>query len=215
MTTELLGPNLKELKNFSGGRFSTPTILRLSQSILKLLKKLHDTGHCHNDVKLDNFVLGLGDADKLVYMVDFGFTKKFRKQRTFAHIKKKNIGMVIGSPAYQSLNAHLGNSLSRQDDLESFAYVLVDQFYPRLLEKIIHKRQVQLQNAKKKLAKYMHISQKFDQEVIDIVKYCQNLGFDEDPDYEFVLNLLGTLIKRADARRSEVDQDRDQISSIV
>ena len=73
-------------------------------------------------------------------MVDFGFSKTFRKPRDQAHIRKKNIGMIIGSPAYQSLNAHKGNSLSRQDDLESFAYVLVDLIYPRFLEKIISKK---------------------------------------------------------------------------
>lgn len=65
--------------------------------------------------------------------------------------------------------------------------MLVDLFYPRLLEKIIRKRQVQLQNAKKKLAKYMHISQKFYQEIIDFVNYCQNLGFDEEPNYDYLL----------------------------
>ena len=106
MTTELLGPNLKELKNFSGGRLSTRSIILLSRSILKLLRQLHETGYCHNDVKIDNFVLGLGQGDREVYMVDFGFAKRFRKSRTQAHIRKKNIGMVIGSPAYQSLNAH-------------------------------------------------------------------------------------------------------------
>ena len=43
----------------------------------------------------------------------------------------------MGSPAYMSLNSHAGYTKSRQDDIESLAYVLVELLYPELLLNIL------------------------------------------------------------------------------
>lgn len=107
-----------------------------------------------------------------MYLVDFGFAKRFRKKSTMQHLEKKTEGLIIGSPAYQSLNSHLGNTLSRQDDLESLSYVLVDMIYPDLLQKIVIKKNIELQAAKKKLTSYMKASNKFYEEIIEFVMYA-------------------------------------------
>ena len=107
-----------------------------------------------------------------VKLVDFGFAKKFRKITTGVHREKEFTGQVIGTPAYQSMNSHLGNRPSRQDDLESLSYVIVDMFFPDYIEKVVMKKDVDLYSAKKNLLVYMRQSKKFHQEIIDFVSYC-------------------------------------------
>ena len=57
---ELLGPNIRQLKEFVGGTFTETTTLQITSRMLKLIESLHSTGFCHNDIKLDNFCVGLG-----------------------------------------------------------------------------------------------------------------------------------------------------------
>lgn len=37
----------------------------------------------YRDVKLDNFFMGLGKKGNLVYIIDFGFVKKYRDVRIY------------------------------------------------------------------------------------------------------------------------------------
>ena len=136
-------------------------------------------------------------------LVDFGFAKKFRKITTGVHREKEYTGHVIGSPAYQSMNSHLGNSLSRQDDLESLSYVIVDMFSPDFLEKVVLKKDVDLYTAKKNLIVYMRQSNKFHDQIIDFVSYCQRLEFSRDPDYDYLTSLLQDLILKIAYEKSK------------
>ena len=42
----------------------------------------------------------------------------------------------MGTQAYMSMNSHAGNTQSRQDDMESLAYVLVAMVYPDLISNL-------------------------------------------------------------------------------
>ena len=58
-----------------------------------------------------NFVIGYiqeGHADSMAY-----------------HLRGGNL---VGTPNFASVNSHLGDTLSRRDDLESLAYVLLPVF---------------------------------------------------------------------------------------
>lgn len=56
--------------------------------------------------------------------MDFGLSKLY-KDKDNNHIKFSKDKNFVGTPRYGSVNAHLGYELSRRDDLESIAYVLM------------------------------------------------------------------------------------------
>ena len=37
---------------------------------------MHELGYVHNDLKLDNFLIGLNDP-KIIYLIDFGISQKY------------------------------------------------------------------------------------------------------------------------------------------
>ena len=53
---------------------------------LERLKNIHNKNVIHRDIKSDNFVIGRNDP-KNIYLIDYGFSRKFRSSRTGKHIK--------------------------------------------------------------------------------------------------------------------------------
>ena len=61
----------------------------------------------------------------LLHLIDFGLAKKYIEPKTGEHIAAKSGKSLLGKPAFTSLNSHEGLEMSRRDDLESLAYVLL------------------------------------------------------------------------------------------
>ncbi len=55
-----------------------------------------------------------------LYLIDFGLCKRYLKKK-----KKKKVIKMCGTLRYCSIRTHLGEELSRRDDLESFGYTLI------------------------------------------------------------------------------------------
>ena len=53
-----LGPNLEDLLQFCGGRFSLQTCLNIGLQILDRVEQLHSLGFIFRDVKPENFLIG-------------------------------------------------------------------------------------------------------------------------------------------------------------
>lgn len=92
--------------------------------MLKRAKTMHNKGYIHRDIKPANLVMGLHSNSNILYLIDFGLSKKYRNTSTQQHSYYKESKSFIGNERFASINAHLGIELSRRDDLESIGYVI-------------------------------------------------------------------------------------------
>lgn len=86
MVMDLLGPSLEDMFNYCYRRFSEKTVLMLGIELLTRLEFIHHRNFIHRDIKPDNFVLGLGKRANVIYVIDFGLSKRYRTPGTKEHI---------------------------------------------------------------------------------------------------------------------------------
>jgi serine/threonine protein kinase len=77
----------------------------------------------HNDIKPENFLMGLGKQKNQLFIIDFGLSTRWRNSKTGAHIPFGENVPFSGTPRFASASTLRGNTPSRRDDLESLAYV--------------------------------------------------------------------------------------------
>lgn len=70
-----------------------------------------------------------------IKLIDFGFATRYIDDKLNKHIEREHHGNFRGTRFYASINNHKGMALSRRDDLESLAYMLIQFIYPNFLEK--------------------------------------------------------------------------------
>lgn len=197
---ELMGPNVKELKRFCGNKLSLKTTLLTTLQMLDSIQSLHrSAGFVHNDLKPDNFVIGLGEKSNLLSMIDFGFSTEIIDPVSQEHIEQYEGCNMVGTPLYTSISSHKGRTLSRRDDLESLGYMLVHSLFPDLFMRHVDRALGlrSLLSVKKRLCQILSQSQEasvFGEEVrknlMDFIKYCQGLNFKDEPNYDYLRTLL-------------------------
>lgn len=200
MVLDLLGPSLEDLFNFCDRKFSLKTVLMLADQMFGLMEHVHSKNLIHRDIKPDNFLMGHGKDDKQLYMIDFGLAKKYRNASTQEHIAFRENKSLTGTARYASVHTHLGEEQSRRDDMEAIAYVLLyfmrgslpwqglrgankEDKYKKILEK---KLSIPIEA----------LGKAFPTEFTTYLNYCQNLGFEDRPNYAFARMLLGDLFER-------------------
>ena len=198
MVTDLLGPSLEDLFNYSGRKFSLKTVLMLADQFIVRIQNLHDANFIHRDIKPENFLMGLGKkADKL-FMIDFGLARKFRDPRTGLHMPNKEDKTLTGTARYASINSHLGIEQSRRDDLEALSYVLI-----YFLRGNLPWQGVNISNKKEKYEKILEkkvatplqvLCDGLPEEFSVFLKYSKSLKFEERPDYTWVRRLFKDLM---------------------
>jgi serine/threonine protein kinase len=95
---------------FSGGKLDLGTTLRLADQMIERCADMHLIGVLHNDIKPQNFVMGLGAHADLMYVVDFGLADRLEYDPVaMSHIlQSSGCGDVKGTKAFQSMRAHQG-----------------------------------------------------------------------------------------------------------
>lgn len=166
---------------------------------IERLQFIHDKHIIHRDIKPDNFVMGLGQNESKLFIIDFGLAKKYRSSNTLQHIQCTTNKKLTGTARYASINALRGSAQSRRDDLEAIGYVLLyflrgslpwqglkldrkDDRYRKIYEK-------------KKNTTPKELCKDFPQEFEEYLTYCRNLGFEQDPDYDYLKGLFNKVLR--------------------
>jgi len=74
-------------------------------------------------LKPANFVFGRGSEGHNLYLIDFGFAKKFHIHDNQTRMSCLESQGMTGTPLFASANAHMGLEQSRRDDIQALGYV--------------------------------------------------------------------------------------------
>ena len=164
-------------------KLSLKTVLVLGIQIIKRIKTLHEKYLLHRDIKPSNFIFGNGDETNKLFLVDFGFSKRY--DYNGKHIEEKNIKNIIGSPNFVSLNIHYNVEPSRRDDIESCIYIILTMLFGRLewFNKTNMNEIIQLKTqilCIKEVPSFIKI----------MLYYARSMKFDEKPNYDYLINLM-------------------------
>ena len=92
LVMEMLSPNLQELFQRCGGRFTLKTIFMLADQMIERIEYIHNKGLLHRDLKPDNINMGIEkDTNSQLYFIDYGYSKSWmKKQGKFLPYLKNN-----------------------------------------------------------------------------------------------------------------------------
>ena len=200
---ELLGPSLYHLFNFTKrSDMKIYNVCMIALQALDRLEYIHSKNIIHRDIKSSNFLIGRKNKE-IIYLIDFGFARKYRSSRTGNHVKYSNTKRVYGSTFYCSINANKGYEQSRRDDLESLGYMLVYLALNYLPWSNFFFNSTLNQDSKTKKLSCLKSSttpeslcKGLPEEFASFIKYCRNLEFEKDPDYDYLKSLFKNILSR-------------------
>jgi serine/threonine protein kinase len=187
---QLLGPDLATLFHKCLKKFSPKTIFMLAEQMITRLKSIHANGLVHRDIKPENFLIGSNDNEKnKLFLIDFGLTKPYIDHKTKTHIQLTGGKTLTGTVRYCSLNAHNGHDLSRRDDLESVAHILIYLFRGSLpwddwKSDVSDELYIEVKNKKSGIL-VEDLCADLPPVLGQFLKYCRQLDFDEEPIYSY------------------------------
>lgn len=193
---QLLGKNLcSEIKKLNHG-LSLDCIVKIAYQGILIFESIHSNGIVHRDVKPEQFLTT--DTEDQIYLVDYGLSTKYLKRKSHKAFKKHS--KAVGSVIFTSVYSHMGFTLSRRDDLESFLYTIYflarkelpwDENLSGL--KTLEKWEKVL---KKKISYVEKLFFKWPIEFLSIFSYIKNLEYEEAPNYCYILLELSNLKDR-------------------
>ena len=213
LVMELLGKSLEDIFQSQQKKFTLKTVCMVGIQMLDRLEFVHCKNIIHRDIKPDNFVLGLDNKSHIIYLLDFGLSKKFRSSRTHQHIKFSVNKKLTGTARYASINALKGCEQSRRDDLEAIGYVLMYFLRGSLPWQGLHVNKGEDRYKKilikKKGTTPEELCKGFPKEFADYIHYTRNLEFEADPDYKYLRGLLTTVLEN---QKSQYDFHYDWLT---
>ncbi|OAV95487.1 CK1/CK1 protein kinase [Puccinia triticina 1-1 BBBD Race 1] len=197
MVIDLLGPDLEELFNRCGRKFSLKTVLLLADQLITLLESVHNKYYIHRDIKPDNFVMGAGKRVNQVHIIDFGLAKKYRDPETLLHIPYREEKKFVGTARFASTNTHLGVEQGRRDDMEALAHMLIYFLRGDLpwqgLQAPNKQRKYDLILGKKMTVYSEKLCRKLPREFAILLNYSRSIRFHDAPDYAWLRELFRDL----------------------
>jgi serine/threonine protein kinase len=200
MVFELLGKNLEELFQNCDKKFSLKTMLMIAIQVLDRIRHLHMHNYIHRDIKPQNFSIGRGENEHIIYLIDFGLAKRYREEYTNFHIPLRQNIKLTGTIRYASCNALNKKELSRRDDMESIGYMLI-----YLLKGSLPWQGLKIKQKSEKYSKIKELKMSLEPEKLcedlpdefkQYIESVKNLEFEEEPDYGRYINMFTELFKK-------------------
>jgi serine/threonine protein kinase len=161
---------------------------------------MHNRTFIHRDIKAGNFLIGRGESQHMIYMIDFGLANRYIDSDTWQHISYRNGKKLVGTARYASINTHLGMEQSRRDDLESLGYLMIYLLNGSLPwetvvaetkeEKIKKIEDIKLNMSLQSLCKGLP------EQIVTYLDYCRELQFTEKPNYAKLHKLFKDLLMK-------------------
>jgi len=170
------------------------------------LEYVHSRHFVHRDIKPSNVLIGTGGHRDTISIIDFGLAKQYRDKNTHTHIPYRTNHRFVGTAAFASINNHDGLEQSRRDDLESLAYVLIyflrgslpwygGDYAINNTRRSKRSKKHRLKDAKADL-RIKLITDSLPGEFATLLDYARALEYNEMPDYSYLRNLFGDLLRR-------------------
>ncbi|KHN81044.1 Tau-tubulin kinase 1 [Toxocara canis] len=206
LVLQLVGPDINKLRRcLPGKKFCLSTALRLCQQTLKRIETLHDAGWLSRDIKASNFTVGRTKDSGTVYMLDFGFARRFRDRKGHAYAPSRSAAL-LGSIYYASMAAHAFRDQCRRDDVESWFYMSCELIKgPLPWASLDPKTDYNLIGEWKRYARFggreellRDVPSEFDR-ILDLI---DDIKFYERPDYHALSCLIEGIFTRLDLNRN-------------
>ena len=182
LVIDLLGKSLSNTILYFN-KLSLKTTLLIGIQIINRIKVLHEFQLLHRDIKPSNFLFGLEKDTTKLYLVDFGFSKRYIYNGN--HIQEKKLTKILGSPNFVSLNIHNHIEPSRRDDLESCIYIMLSMLFGKLVW--FDKSDLNdIYNLKEQII----LSEEVPTFIKILLNYVRKMKFDETPDYNYIINII-------------------------
>ncbi|KAG1813495.1 uncharacterized protein BJ212DRAFT_1447763 [Suillus subaureus] len=192
LVLDFLEPLLHDIFIAHDRRFSLHNVVNLGNQLLSCLEYIHSHNFVHGDIKPQNILVGLNDLKHTTFIIDFGIAKEYCNTSTRTHIPFCQGRCLTSTPAFASINSHLGVELGHRDDLESLTYTLIYFLCGSLPwltsdhEKLSNSSMIEckVNTTVEVLCHGIPI------EFASLLIYTCSLAFSEDPDYDYLHSLL-------------------------
>ena len=225
LVMELLGKSLETLFKENNNQFSLKTVCMLADQMISRIEYIHKKFILHRDIKPDNFTLGRGKKSHIIYLIDFGLSKKYRSSKgNHEHIKYSENKKLIGTARYASINALKGCEQGRRDDMESLGYVLM-----YFLRGNLPWQGLKLYKGDEKYKKIYEVKKNtsaeelcagFPKQFCEYIRYTRNLSFEQEPNYDYLKGLIYIVMNKYEyhfdflfdwgIRKNKIKYDKDK-----
>ncbi|KAI6147289.1 kinase-like domain-containing protein [Pisolithus tinctorius] len=192
LVISLLGASLENIYRKSGKRaMDLRSVCSIAIQVITRLQTMHNREVLHRDIQLGNCVVGRPPNETTIYMIDFGFSKRYIDPYSRRHIPDSKVKReFLGNYWFTSVGVHCkGKVPSRRDDLEAAALMFIHLLTPGGLpwtRNGVPKTEEQHRRIKcaKEAARPEDLCRGMPSEFEEFLRYCRRLKFSDQPDYE-------------------------------
>lgn len=203
---ELLGPSISQVRSALKSKcYSRYSYLRIAYHSLRCIKAMHKRGMLHRDIKPGNFLIR-PDRRNPVALIDFGLSRSYISKRTGEHRPPREDPGFTGTFRYASLHAHHQTELSRRDDLISWFYMLTELALGHTPWPGSDNRAKTIRMKEEMTVE--ELCKPFPREFIRIWNSINNLGYEEEPNYKLIKELLVRAMRNEKVKDHRYDWEK-------